>query len=160
YSDSYDQHLLDLQEVFSVLARDRWRAKLKKLQLARTEVDYLGHRVGNGRVLPLERNIDKLKQMKKPGTPDDLISFLGLCGYYKRFIQGYSYLVEPLRKLTHSKDAWAWSAECEETYQVLLRCLTSYPILRLPDTTKQFIVKTDASSFAWGAVLAQPYEDV
>ena len=160
YSDSFEQHLMDCEAIFTKLAEYRWKVKISKCQFGMQEVNYLGHIVGNGEIKPLARNVDKLKQMKKPLNPDDLISFLGLTGYYKRFIEGYDYLIKPLRILTKKDCKWKWGEEQEEAYRKLIELLTSQPILKLPDLSKKFIVKTDASSFAWGAVLAQEYDGV
>jgi hypothetical protein len=101
YSSSFSDHLNDLAKVFNLLGKFNWKIKLTKCQFANKSINYLGHKVEDGKLMPLERNLHKLKEMKQPGNSDEMISFLGLCGYYKKFIQGYDYIVHPLRKYTH-----------------------------------------------------------
>ncbi len=153
FSDTFEQHLLDCEKVFRRLQDFRWKVKIQKCQFAKEEVDYLGHKVTHGTISPLERNLEKLKKMKKPATPEDLRSLLGFTGYYKTFIQGYDYVVKPLRKLM--MEEWNWTQEVEEAYNNLLAALTSRPILHLPDPDLPFIVKADTSGYAWGAALVQ-----
>jgi Integrase core domain. len=98
--------------------------------------------------------------MKKPTKPEDIISFLGLTGYYKRFIKGYDYLVRPLRLLTHGNVKWDFceNKEAQKAYEILIDSLCSHPILKLPNLDKDFIVKSDVSGYAWGAALVQEYD--
>jgi hypothetical protein len=160
YSDDFEQHLEDIEKVFKQLDKYHWRLKLEKSQFAQNEINYLGFKVGDGTISPLESNIEKLKRMKKPLTVEDMSSLLGFTGFYKRFIIGYDYMIKPLRDLTVKGTKWLWTAEVESSYQLLIESLTKEPILKLPDYTRRFIVKTDCSQFAWGAVLAQNYNGV
>lgn len=85
-------------------------------------------------------------------------SFLGLCNYYRRFILGYSKITNPLNQLLHKNKPFKWTSECTtafETFEKLKNALISPPILALPDTSKEFILSTDASSTAIGFVLSQ-----
>ena len=100
YSKSIKQHYKDLNEVFKLLSKYNWKIKLSKCQFVSTKINYLGHEISNGKIFPLDRNLEKLKNMKRPTNSDEMVSFLGVCGYYKKFIQGYEYLVHPLRKYT------------------------------------------------------------
>jgi hypothetical protein len=155
YSKTFNEHLQHIDDVFKLLATFKWKIKLSKCQFVKNEVKYLGHKVGNGLIAPLDSNIDKLKNMKKPNNKDDMLAIFGLAGYYKRFIQDYDYIIAPLRKCSHE---WDWTAEVEESYQKLLQRLSDYPVLRLPDFEKPFLVKTDCSQYAWGASLYQVIE--
>jgi len=141
----------------------------------------LGHEISNGKIFPLDKNLEKLKNMKRPTNSDEMVSFLGVCGYYKKFIQGYEYLVHPLRKYTigiskekknsnskeNEKKIYSVKSEnlnihninpknfdfrndeeAEKSYQKLLNLLCSKPILKLFDSKKEIIIKTDVSKFA------------
>jgi hypothetical protein len=160
YSRTFEEHMEHLEGVFSALDRYGWSLKLKKCQFAQQEIRYLGHQVGGGKVKPLESNMEKLRAMKIPAEPYEIVQLLGLTGYYKQFIQGYDYLVQPLRKLTHHGEKWEWGEEQKRAYDRLMHALTTEPILRLPDYSRRFIVKSDCSGWAWGAVLAQEYDGV
>lgn len=160
YSSSFAEHLEHLDDVFKQLEKFHWRLKIQKSQFACKVVDYLGFRVGKGAVRPLSKNIDKIRGVKHPENPDELRSFLGFTNYYKRFIKGYNYIIQPMRDLLRNGVTWEWNDETESAYQQMLELLCSDPILKLPDYSRLFIVKTDCSQYAWGAVLCQIYEDI
>ena len=89
------------------------------------------------------------------------MSFLGLCSYYRRFIKDFATVAKPLRKLTEKDKTFAWSAECQESFDSLKRLLATAPVLHVqhPDFSKPFILDTDASDSAIGAVLSQKIGD-
>jgi hypothetical protein len=162
YSNDFDSHLADLDRVFTLLGDYNWRIKLSKCQFACETINYLGHRISHGSVQPLERNVDKIKNMKIPSNPEELVSFLGTAAYYKKFICGYDYVIKPLRDLTKPNTKWDFSPSSPafQSYQSIISIFTSYPVLRLPDFSKPFIVKTDTSGYAWGAALIQVHDDI
>lgn len=162
FSDDFDSHLLDLDRVFKLLGDYNWRIKLSKCQFACETINYLGHRVSQGSIQPLERNIDKIKNMKAPSNPEELISFLGTAAYYKKFICGYDYLIKPLRDLTKPNSKWEFSpsSPAYQSYLSIISIFATFPVLRLPDFTKPFIVKTDTSGYAWGAALVQVHDGI
>ena len=160
FSDDFESHLKDLDRVFSLLNSYNWKIKLSKCQFAQDKINYLGHCISNGRIFPLERNIDKLLKMKKPSNHEEMISFLGVTAYYKKFIQGYDYIIKPLRDLTKTKSKFSLDDHTHalHAYEKILKIFASQPVLRLPDFSRPFIVKTDTSAFAWGAALVQVHE--
>ncbi|HYN44598.1 MAG TPA: reverse transcriptase domain-containing protein [Candidatus Limnocylindrales bacterium] len=162
FSDDFDSHILDLDRVFKLLGDYHWRIKLSKCQFACESINYLGHRISHGSIQPLERNIDKINNMKIPTNPDELISFLGTAAYYKKFICGYDYLIKPLRDLTKPGAKWDFSISSSAyiSYKTIISIFSSSPVLRLPDFTKPFIVKTDTSGYAWGAALVQVHDGI
>ncbi len=168
YSKSWEDHINHLDAVFTLLNKYNWKIKLKKCKFMKTKIDYLGYRVGNGEVEPADKNIDKLINMKQPSTPEEMESLLGLTGYYKKFIQGYGYITKPLRKYVENirKDKKKINfnlgddEEAMEAYNNLLKYLSDKPILKIFDPTKDIIVKSDTSGFAWGGVLCQVYDGV
>lgn len=167
YSRSIDEHIGDLENVFKLLDQFGWKVNLAKCKFARVKVDYLGYAVGGGTIAPAERNLDKLRAMKRPETAEEMESFLGVIGYYKKFVQGYDYLIQPLRayvigvrKDGKKRFVLEDDKEAMEAYNVLLGKLTSAPVLRIYNPTIPTVVKTDCSAFAWGAVLCQVYDEV
>ena len=117
------------------------------------ECTYLGHTVGNGQVKPDPTKLQAVKEMSRPV----IRAFLGLTGYYRRFIRDYANTAAPLSDLTKKKlpKKVVWTAECEKAFQTLKEVLCQSPILRNPDFSKAFILQTDASNRGVGAVLSQ-----
>ncbi|KAH0765074.1 hypothetical protein KY285_000945 [Solanum tuberosum] len=117
------------------------------LVYSRSEEDHANHlRVVN-------QKIEAVKNWPRPTTPTEIHSFLGLAGYYKRFVEGFSSIAAPLTKLTHKETKFQWSDECERSFQELRNKLTSTPVLVLPEGTKGYAVYCDASGVVLGCVL-------
>ena len=151
FEESLDRLILVLQRL-----RDaKLKLKAKKCHLFQKEVIYLGHKVsGNG----IEADPGKIESVTKWPTPSnvtDVRSFLGLCSYYRKFIEGFSEIAGPLNKLTQKKQPFIWNDECTEAFEKLKQRLTSAPILAYPDPSLDFILDTDACNISIGAVLSQ-----
>ena len=99
--------------------------------------------------------VEAVSQWEAPKNASEIRSFLGLAGYYRKFIEGFSKLALPLTKLTRKGQAFIWDADCEEGFQELKRRLTSAPILILPNPKESFVVYCDASLMGLGGVLMQ-----
>ena len=93
--------------------------------------------------------------MSAPVNVGDLRSFLGICTYYRKFVKDFAKIAKPLHRLTEKNNSFVWNDECQEAFEKLKHSLTSAPILAHPDFRKNFILDTDASNFAMGAVLSQ-----
>jgi hypothetical protein len=159
FSENYEQHLKDLEQVFERLQAFNWKLKLEKCKFAQTKIQYLGHIVSYNKIEMLPKNLDKIHGLSPPKNVKELQKFLGLINYYRRFIQGLAYLTEPLLiNLRQSK--WVWEKDQQEAYAKILRKFTEEPILKLPDFDRPFILKTDASDTGYGAVLAQEFDGV
>ncbi|XP_078233562.1 uncharacterized protein LOC144583533 [Pogona vitticeps] len=135
--------------------------KENKLQLGSPETKYLGHIVGGGVIKPLEAKIEAVRDWPRPNTKKKVKSFLGLVGYYRKFIPRFSEIAAPLTDLTRKKtdDRIPWTSDCEEAFQRLKQALINYPVLRAPDFDREFIIYTDASNSGVGAVLCQEDEN-
>lgn len=155
FSKTEEAHLHHLEEVFKRIRQAGMKLKPKKCFLGRKEVTFLGHKVGQDGVQPDPSNITKVQDWPKPMKGDDLKSFLGLCGYYCRFIPGYSDLVKPLRDAAENKGSLVWSEEMSKSFSELKTKLVSNPILALPTFTGAFKVATDASNYSVGSVLTE-----
>lgn len=117
-------------------------------------MEYLGHLVSDGHLKADPAKIEAMTAWPVPTSIRKLRGFLGLTGYYRKFIAGYSVIAAPLTELLE-KDAFTWTAAAEKSFLALKSAMTSAPILRLPDFSKQFYVETDASDLGVGAVLLQ-----
>jgi len=129
--------------------------KPTKCQWVAKKIKILGHTIEQGRV---EMDMDKLKVIKerpRPHNKKDVQTFLGMTGYYRRFIAWYSEIALPLFALLKDGVKFTWTEECERAYRKLIEALINFPILRLPDWTKMFILHTDCSNYCMGATLAQ-----
>ena len=155
FSETREQHLIHLEEVFGALRRERLYAKPSKCLIAAEEINFLGHVVGNGclKVDPLKTQA--VREMKPPTNVHGMRRFLGFANFFRRFIRGFSEISIPLHALTHKNAHFVWSEECQTAFDALREALLSAPVLRLPDFDRPFILSTDASNVAIGAVLMQ-----
>jgi len=96
-----------------------------------------------------------VKNFPTPKKVKDVQSFLGLAGYYRKFIENFSKVAKPLTKLTKKGEKFNWTAEQQNSFQLLKEKLTTAPVLNYPDFQEEFLVTTDASDVAIGAVLSQ-----
>jgi hypothetical protein len=136
-----------------------FKLKARKCKLFSTKVEYLGHVVSKHGVATNPKKIDAVKTWLKPSNVSELRSFLGFCGYYRRYIANFSEIARPLHKLTEKEKIFSWSVDCQNAFERLKHCLTTAPVLAHPDFTKPFILDADASGTAIGAVLSQVQND-
>ena len=131
--------------------------KAAKYQFRMKLCVHLGHVVGNGMVQPEESKVNAVKSFPQPGTKHQVRGFLGLTGYYRRFIPYYAAIATPLMDLTKktSPNIVLWDEKCAEAFERLKNYLCSNSVLRSPDFTKPFVLQTDASDRGAGAVLSQ-----
>ena len=157
-SNTWEDHLTHLRLVLESIRLAGLTVKARKCQLAMEECVYLGHVVGNGVVRPEISKVAAVQSFKQPTTKKEVRIFLGLTGYYRKFIPNYASVSAPLSDLTRRNrpNQVEWSTLCEESFVRLKQLLCTDPILQSPDFTKQFTVQTDASDRGVGAVLSQP----
>ena len=156
FSSSFKEHLLRLTKVLQALQKAGLQLKPTRCHFAHKEVRYLGHIVSEQGIKP---DADKLKAVSNypaPKNSKELKQFLGLSNYYRRFIQNYAQIAEPLhRMLRKSKHPFQWDASCQKAFDTLKQKLTTSPILAYPNFTLPFIVYSDASDTAIGGILGQ-----
>lgn len=154
FSHSVDEHLQHLRTVLTRMRENRLYLKPSKCEWMKSEVEFLGHRIGEDGLTVDPHKVDAIRQWPAPTDVSDLRSFLGLANYYRRFIKGYSDLALPLTNLTANVD-WRWGEVEQRALDTLKERLSRTPVLALADTTKPFVIHCDASGFAVGAVLMQ-----
>jgi hypothetical protein len=120
-----------------------------------TEVAFLGHVITAGGVSVDPGKVKDVVNWMPPATVSEIRSFLGLAGYYRRFIKDFSKIAKPMTKLLEKNKAFEWTKECQASFEELKKWLTSSPVLVLPDPTKKFDIYCDASHQGLGCVLMQ-----
>lgn len=148
----------NIREVGQVLQRMReynLRCKLEKCDFFKEEIDYLGHRVTANGLQVQAAKVKAIEQGQRPSNVQSLRSFLGLTGYYRRFIERYGELAQPLTDLLRKGVVFKWCQAQEQAYQELKKRISTAPVLALPDPKKGFVLTTDASDKGLGAVLTQ-----
>jgi hypothetical protein len=119
------------------------------------EVPYLGHVVSPEAIAVDTDKVKEVLEWKPPMTVFEVQSFLGLAGYYRRFILNFSKIAKPITNLLKKGNKYVWSEACDEVFKHLKKLLTTSPMLAQPDTTKSFDVYYDVSSTGLGGVLMQ-----
>ncbi|XP_072088166.1 uncharacterized protein [Arachis hypogaea] len=154
YSSGFDLHLEHLELVLKLLQQESLFAKLSKCLFGSPEVDYLGHTIRGGGVHMETAKVQAILEWPQPASVKQLQGFLGLTGYYRRFIKGYASLAAPLTDLL-KKDSFNWSEQATQAFRQLQHALCTKPVLALPNFSIPFEVETDASGTGVGAVLIQ-----
>ncbi|GJW34536.1 putative nucleotidyltransferase, ribonuclease H [Tanacetum coccineum] len=155
YSKTKEDHEVHLGLVLELLRKEKLYAKFSKCEFWLQEVHFLGHVVNQNGIHVDPSKIEAVKNWKTPTTPSEIRSFLGLAGYYRRFIANFSKIAKPLTSLTQKNQKYVWGMEQEEAFQTLKNNLCDAPILTLPDGVEDFVVYCDASNQGLGCVLMQ-----
>ncbi|GJS02633.1 putative reverse transcriptase domain-containing protein, partial [Tanacetum coccineum] len=155
YSKTKEDHEVHLRLVLELLRKEKLYAKFSKCEFWLQEVHFLGHVVNQSGIHVDPGKIEAVKNWKAPTTSSEIRSFLGLAGYYRRFIANFSKIAKPLTSLTQKNQKYVWGVEQEEAFQTLKNNLCDAPILSLPDGVEDFVVYCDASNQGLGCVLMQ-----
>ena len=161
FSKTWEEHLEHLNAVFQLLQDAGLTIKLKKCQFVMQECSYLGHVIGHGVTRPEAQKIKAIRSYPQPRTKKEVRSFLGLAGYYQRFIPNFAEQAKPLTDLTKKglPDQVSWTPLCQDAFSLLKDALSKGPVLCNPNFDRPFTLQTDASEFAIGAVLSQMDDD-
>ena len=146
YFTNFDAHLKHLKVVFDRLRDARLRLHPKKCNFAVPKVIYLGHILSKDGVSVDEAKIEVVKNYPTPKCVKDVRSFLGFCGFYRKFVKGFSQIATPLHRLTDKGREFHWSEDCDNAFKTLRTALITAPILVYADMNKPFVITTDASS--------------
>ena len=128
---------------------------IAKCEFFKDSVEYLGHIISAQGIATDPKKVEIIRTWPQPTNLKELQSFLGLCNYYRRFIADYSKIAAPLTDLTHKDTTYQWTTHTELAFQLLKEHMSRAPVLCIPDPNLSFVVTTDASDFAVGAVLSQ-----
>jgi hypothetical protein len=154
YSSTFPDHLTHLETVFTTLLAGSFFLKRSKCLFAQRQLEYLGHIVSPNGVHPDPSKIQAMIDWPVPQNLKSLRGFLGLTGFYRKFVKNYATIASPLTALL-KKDAFCWSPAAQSSFIALKQAMTEAPTLQLPDFTKPFTLETDASGLAMVAVLMQ-----
>ena len=155
YSKTLAEHQQHVRQVLQVLRKEKLFAKESKCDFVKSEVEFLGHHVGRDGVRMMEDKVKAVQEWPTPTKVAHVRSFLGTAGYYRKFIRDFSKLAAPLSELTHDHTPFVWGDAQATAFQALKDAMQRHPVLILPDPKLPFVVHTDASGFAVGAVLMQ-----
>ncbi|GJX70773.1 putative nucleotidyltransferase, ribonuclease H [Tanacetum coccineum] len=155
YSKNKQEHKEHLKIILELLKKEELYAKFSKCEFWIPKVQFLGHVIDSEGIHVDPAKIESIKDWTSPKSPTEIRQFLGLAGYYRRFIEGFSKIAKPMTKLTQKKVKFEWGDKQEAAFQLLKQKLCSAPILALPEGSEDFIAYCDASKKGLGAVLMQ-----
>ena len=155
YSRSEEEHADHLRTVLRVLQHQKLYAKFSKCEFWLTSVTFLGHIIGADGIRVDMQKIGAVKTWPRPTTPTEVRSFLGLAGYYRRFVEKFASISVPLTRLTQKAAKFQWTDACERSFQLLKDKLTTAPVLTLPEGPDGYVIYCDASVVGLGCVLMQ-----
>ncbi|XP_070173431.1 uncharacterized protein [Littorina saxatilis] len=156
-TETVERHLECLRALFQRLQEASLSARPSKCYLGFKRLEYLGHMVGNGMIQPEEGKMDKIAKMPRPTTKRQIRSFLGLAGFYRRFVPGFADIALPLTDATKKSqpNKVIWTKPMQVALDTLKVKLSTEPVCKLPDFSVPFTLRTDASGVGLGAMLLQ-----
>ncbi|KAL4573276.1 hypothetical protein LXL04_020076 [Taraxacum kok-saghyz] len=153
-SHSLEDHLAHLHTIFTLLRKNRLFLKKSKCAFGNTEIAYLGHIIKQTGVTVDQSKIESIRDWPKPHNVRSLRGFLGLSGYYRKFIKDYGIIAAPLTSMLR-RGSFTWTTDSETAFENPKNALSGSPVLALPDFSALFVVECDASGSGVGAVLQQ-----
>lgn len=160
FSKTFEQHLIDVKECLERIKEFNLSLNASKSLLFRKELDLLGHVVTSDGKKPNPHKVLAIKSWPVPTNTQQVLSFIGTIGYFQQFIQNYSQIASPLFDLVKKKTTFQWSEKHLKAFNSLKEYISSEPILIHPDFSKPFVIFTDASDLAIGAMLAQEVDGI
>ena len=158
FSKTEEEHLQHLEEIFERLRKAGLKLELQKCSFFKKHIQYLGHLISDKGIQPLPEKLESIAKMPIPQNAKRVKQFLGLVGYYRKFVPRFSDIARPLTQLTRKNEGFNWSTECDKCFHMLKDYLQEAPILRYPDPTADYILYTDASKYAYAGVLTQSFD--
>ena len=155
YSPDMETHLEHLRSLFIRLREADLKLKEVKCNFLKKHIQYLGHIVSGKGITQMPEKLECIQKMPLPKTPKEVKQFLGLIGYYHKFVPRFSNLAQLLNVLTRKNVTFEWTLICQESFEMLKTSLMTEPILTYPDPSLPYVLFTDASKYAWACVLTQ-----
>ena len=159
FSSNEKEHLQHIEEIFMRLEHFGLNMKREKCNFFKKHIQYLGHLIAEEGFTPLPEKLESICNMPRPKTPKEVKQFLGLIGYYRKFVPRFSDIARSLTNLTRHEAEFIWTEKCDKAFKHLKELLMQHPILRYPDPNRGYILFTDASGIGWAGVLTQEFED-
>ena len=159
FSKTEEEHLQHLEEIFVRLGKFGLKMKHEKCSFFKKHIQYLGHLVSEKGFELLPEKLESIRKMPAPRTAKEVKQFLGLIGYYQKFVQRFADISRPLTKLTHHNVVFEWTDQCSKAFNHFRELLMESQILRYPDPKQGYILYTDASGIGWSGVLTQEHLD-
>ena len=148
FSNNEEEHLLHLEEVFHQMRKAGLKMKQSKCDFFKSQIHYLGHLISEDGISPLLDKLDSIKNMPVPKCMKEIKQFLGLTGYYRKFVPRLADISRPLTRLTRKETTFNWTPECQKSFELLKSYLCSEPILKYADTSKPYTLYADASKYS------------
>ncbi|KAK1606824.1 hypothetical protein QYE76_030497 [Lolium multiflorum] len=155
YSKDKAEHAEHLRIVLQTLREHQLYAKFSKCEFWLDQVEFLGHVISKDGIAVNPSKVASVLDWEAPKNVKEIRGFLGMAGYYRRFIEGFSKIAGPMTKLLRKNTPFVWSDECEKSFQTLKEKLTTAPVLAVPEDGKDYTVYCDASKHGLGCVLMQ-----
>ncbi|UYV73181.1 hypothetical protein LAZ67_10002104 [Cordylochernes scorpioides] len=155
YSSTFKDHIELMKKIFDKLKENNIKLKLKKCSFAKQEIRYLGHIIGHNKIKPDPEKTKAINEFPQPKTVKQVRQFLGLAGYYRKFIPKFSEIADPLTSLTRKNKLFKWTTEVNKSFQELKSHLSTDPVLSTYDPSLPCKLYTDASKLGIGAILAR-----
>lgn len=155
FSHDLKMSIKNLEKVFHKLREARLKLQPEKCDFLQKECQYLGHRIAQDGIFPDESKFSAVKNFTRPKDKKGVRSFLGLTGFYRKFIKDYGKIAQPLNALTSPNADFHWTEKHENAFSILKQKLLESPVLAHPDFSKEFILTTDASGVGIAGVLSQ-----
>lgn len=152
---SSKNHLANLRKVFEICRRVNLKLNPLKCDFFRSEVTYLGHRLTREGIKPDPEKFQAIRNYPVPTSKEEVKRFVAFCNYYRKFVQNFNQITGCLNDLTKKKSIFLWTERCQASFDLMKSKLTNPPILAYPNFSREFIITTDASDLACGAVLSQ-----
>ena len=159
FSKTAEQHVKHIQIVLTRLKQANLIFKKSKCTFFKKELPYFGHLLTTDDIKPQTEKIKAISEIKSPTNQKEAREFLGMVGYYRKFISRFADAARPMTKFTRKDTKFEWSDDCQPGFEYWKTCLTESPILKYPNLQKRYVVFTDASDQAVAAVLTHEYKD-
>ena len=159
YSSTWEEHLRNLRALFERLRQHRLTVSLVKSEFGHATVQYLGHVVGQGHILPVSSKVQAILGIPPPDSRKALARIIGMVGFYRKFCKNLASVMAPLTDLISPKAKFVWTEQCQEALDKIKRILTNAPLLVPPDYSREFRLYVDSCDDGAGAVLMQEDQD-
>lgn len=159
FSETFEEHIMHIQQVLEAIIKEGFRLKLKKCTFASKSFKYHGHIIENNTVRPIKDNLVSIHNFPTPKTKKNIRQFLGKINFYHEYIPKISTILDPLHGLLRKNVKFDWSEDCEKSFVEIKKLLCNKPVLEIFDKDLPIKIYTDASIGGMGAILKQTQRD-